>query len=109
MPPGYTAAVSEALAMFWLMLVITAIFGHVSAALYRRQAIRYGERPTVAWMAFVFLAGVPGLLGYWLYRRRPQLVVCPRCRANVPVCREQCLSCGKEFPLPASNGLEVFA
>jgi hypothetical protein len=106
---SYSAAVSKMFAEFWPMLLVTVVLGFLSVWLYRRHAVRFGMRPHPAWMAFVFLAGPLGYVGYRLHRSWPVRIACSFCRAETPRDRFDCISCGKEFPVPEPNGLEIFA
>jgi hypothetical protein len=106
---GYASAVAENVGNFWLMSLITGILGIVSVALYRLHAVRSGNAPSIAWMVFVFLFGIPGFLGYLWHRRWPVRLPCPACRSDAPRDRDNCARCGTPFPAPAPNGLEIFA
>jgi hypothetical protein len=106
---GYWASVAEMMTVYWPMLVLTTFFGIVSVWLYWRHALRFGNRLSAAWMAVIFLLGIPGYIGYRLHRHWPMRMLCASCGASVPRSRLACLSCGTEFPLPKPNGLEIFA
>jgi len=90
----------------------SAIMGAVSAVLsflcFRRQR-KFGLRWTWAWMAFVFLLGLPGYVGYLVHRKWPVRLPCPHCQRRVPRDRMACFACGRDFPSPALKGIEVFA
>ena len=93
----------------WLPLVtLFAVAGAMAWLCYRRQR-RYAQPWTAVWVTFVFLGGIPALLGYLWHRRWPVRLPCPACQQRVPRDRPQCPECGTEFPLPASKGTEVFA
>jgi hypothetical protein len=81
----------------------------ILAWLCRRRQMRYAQRGTLVWMAFVFLFGVPGWLGYLWHRRWPALASCPSCGRAAPRDREVCARCREEFPRPSVTGMEVFA
>ena len=68
-----------------------------------------GIRPgrTVAWAIFVFLFGLPGLVGYLVHRRWPFRAACPACHRLVPRDRSSCAACRAEFPTPQPKGIEV--
>ena len=88
--------------------VITLVAaGSGSRVCYRRQR-RYAEPWTAAWVAFVFLLGLPGLIGYICHRRWPAMAACTTCRAVVPQDRPQCCRCGTEFSSPQLRGIEIF-
>ena len=106
---GDMAALSAAFGTFWPRFLVTAILGVVSVVLYRRHAARCGNRPAISWTVFIFLCGVPGLLGYLWHRRWPVRLGCPSCRADAPRDRDNCARCGTLFPTPPPNGLEIFA
>ena len=106
---GYASAFAEIVGDFWLMYLLTGISGIVSVALCRRHAARMGNSPSISWMVFVFLFGIPGFLGYLWHRRWPIRLECPACGTDAPRDRENCARCGTLFPAPAPNGLEIFA
>ena len=89
-----------------------AIMGAVSAVLsflcFRRQR-KFGLPWTWAWVAFVFLLGLPGYVGYLVHRKWPVRLPCPHCGRRVPRDRMACFACGSEFPSPVLKGIEVFA
>ena len=98
----------QALSESWpTLLVVLLLAAGLAWLCYRRQR-RYGLGWTGAWVVFVFLLGVPGMIGYLFHRRWPVLESCPACGRRVPRDREACCWCGAEFPLPEQLGTEVF-
>ncbi|MGW8256314.1 MAG: hypothetical protein ACWGMZ_02390 [Thermoguttaceae bacterium] len=107
--PSYSVALSRSLSKYWPgLLVVSIISAFLAGICYLRQR-RTAQPWTWAWVAFVFLCGVPGILAYFFYRRWPVMEKCPACETVVPHDREACSSCKKEFPLPERKGIEVFA
>jgi hypothetical protein len=70
---------------------------------------RYAKHGAISWAIFVFAMGLPGLIGYLLYRRWPVTEKCQHCGHITPRDRDACLNCGAEFPLPPLKGIEIFA
>jgi len=103
------SALADIIGYIWPAYLSSGILGLVSLALYRRHAARSGNAPSIAWMLFVFLFGIPGLLAYLWHRRWPVRLACPACGTDAPRDRHYCAPCGKPFPAPAPNGLEIFA
>ncbi len=107
--PTFASALGRSLSEFWPALVVICLFGGLLAWLCCRRQQRYGLPWTKTWAAFVFLAGLPGLVAYYVHRRWPALEKCPACNLPAPRDREACFVCGHEFPAPAPKGIEVFA
>jgi hypothetical protein len=103
------SALADIIGYIWPAYLSSGILGLVSLALYRRHAARSGNAPSIAWILFVFLFGIPGFLGYLWHRRWPVRLACPACGTDAPRDRDSCAPCGKPFPAPAPNGLEIFA
>jgi hypothetical protein len=103
------AAVKHAWLEMWPALLAVSLVAAVLAGLCYRRQRRYGLPRTAIWVAFVFLTGVPGLLGYLFHRHWPVLDACPACSRSAPRDREACAHCRTEFPRPAPKGIEVFA
>jgi hypothetical protein len=99
----------EDLSKTWPALVMANLLGVALAVVCYRRQRRYAQRWTWVWVGFVFLFGLPGLVGYLTHRRWPPLAACPSCHAAAPRDREACSACGQVFPRPASKGTEVFA
>jgi hypothetical protein len=107
--PNFLAGVARSLDEVWPALVTLCAVGAIMAlAVYRRHR-RISARDASAWAAFVFLAGVPGILAYWLHRRWPAGEKCPKCGALAPRDRDECLACAEPFPVPTPLGIEIFA
>jgi len=106
----------DRLAAFWrawtemwpALVAVGFVAAGIAGICYRRQK-RYALPGTAVWVAFVFLTGVPGWLGYRFHRRWPVLDPCPACAKPSPRDREACAQCGADFPAPAAKGIEVFA
>jgi len=107
--PNYPRALVRALGQAWPPLLAVFVVGGVAAWLCYRRQRRFALPWTAAWVALVFLGGVPGLVGYLVHRRWPPLEACGACGELVPRDRGQCAHCGADFPPPAPKGIEVFA
>jgi hypothetical protein len=92
--------------VFWLIPV--CVLSLLLAVLADRRRKRFGMSRSYAWIAFVFLFGVPGYLAFLAHRRWPALVPCSSCDANTPCNRPACTRCGTAFPTPRLTGTEVF-
>ena len=103
------AALKRAWVETWPALLPVSLLAAVLAGLCYRRQRRYALPRTAIWVAFVFLTGVPGLLGYLFHRRWPVLDACPACSRSAPRDREACAHCHTEFPRAAPKGIEVFA
>jgi hypothetical protein len=106
---SYPAALARSLSAAWPALVPVSLLAAGLAAVLFRHHRRCAERGGAAWALFVLLAGVPGAVGYCLHRTWPAQERCGWCGAIVPRNREDCLSCGAEFPEPAPRGIEILA
>jgi hypothetical protein len=106
--PGYWPAIRRALTEGWFPLVVGLLSVVSTCLCYSRQR-KYAMPWTGAWVAFVFLTGLPGYIGYIAHRRWPSRLPCPHCGRHVPRDRPACIACGREFPPPAMKGIEVFA
>lgn len=107
--PGYWVAQGEVFAGTWLLLLVTSTISVVLAWLCYRRQRKYGLPWTWVWTGFVLLFGVPAYLGYLAHRSWPARLACPNCGRLAPRDRPACTGCGREFPPPASKGIEVFA
>jgi hypothetical protein len=107
--PDFRTAVAEALSNVWAPLLMVSLVSATLAVVAFRRQRRLAGRGALAWAAFVFLVGPPGLVGYWLHRRWPPVERCEKCGVTVPRDRQQCLVCAAEFAPPAREGIEVFA
>jgi hypothetical protein len=67
------------------------------------------KREQVAWLAFVFVLGLPAFAGFLLSRRWVIRQPCTTCHALAPRDRPECVKCGTRFPDPALLGIEIFA
>jgi hypothetical protein len=106
---GYSAALGIAMAKVRPILLATGIVGLVAAcACYFRQR-KYGLPNTAVWTLFVLLFGLPAYFGYLAHRAWPARMPCPRCGRRVPRDRPACFACGRDFPMPAAKGIELFA
>ena len=109
MPRTYLGAVWNEIPSIIAALIIAAALTAVAIWLYFRRTARYGEQRRVAWLVLIGLWGLPGYFGYVLRRHWPPRIACESCGIPAPRDREACFHCGEEFPLPASNGLEIYA
>ncbi len=60
------------------------------------------------WAVFVFCTGVPGLITFRLGATWPTRVPCPKCTHKRPIISEACPECRETWPVPESNGTEIF-
>lgn len=92
---------------FFLFAHLFPILGAVHV--WRRSG-RYGDSPfdRKMWTAFVYLTGVPGLVGYLLHRHWPVSEPCSSCGRLTPVSRDACVDCGRERGGPELTGVEIF-
>jgi len=105
----YPEALAKSLSETWPGIAISVVLSGVAVWLCVRRQRQYALQWTRTWGVFVFLLGIPGLLGYLFYRRWPVREECPACSQAVPRDRESCAACGMGFPEPAPKGIEVFA
>ncbi len=105
----YSAALGEAFAKVWPILLVTAVIGAALAVVCYRRQRRYGLPWTWVWTIFVLLFGLPAYFGYLARRTWPARLPCPHCGRRVPRDRPACFACGRDFPAPAAKGTEVFA
>lgn len=103
----YPSAMGMALSDTWPVLLLINLVGVALAWLCYRRQKTYDQPASWVWVGFVFLLGVPALLGYLFHRRWAVREICPACKAIAPRDRESCFSCGEEFPQPARRGTEV--
>lgn len=105
--PDYPSAMGAVVSDTWPALVAVNLLGVALAwVCYRRQR-QCGQGWTWAWVGFVFLFGLPGLIGYLFHRGWPARQPCPSCSQPAPRDRESCFECWEEFPQPAPKGIEV--
>ncbi len=97
-------AVARSAAPALMHLVLSAVLAWL---VYRREK-SVGQQG-VGWAVFVFLLGIPGVIGYLFHRERPARIPCEQCQKPVLRSRGECSSCGEPFPQPRRLGTEVFA
>jgi hypothetical protein len=105
----YAAALKQAIAKIWPVLLATGIVSVVLACVCYRRQRKYGLPWTGVWTVFVLLFGLPAFFGYLAHRAWPARLPCPHCGQRVPRDRPVCFACKQEFPAPAAKGIEVFA
>jgi hypothetical protein len=105
----YRSALARSLRKEWPALALTYVLGALLAWVCSRRQRRHGLGGSTAWVVFVFLFGLPGLLGYLFCRVWPARLACPACGQDAPRDRETCFACGADFPEPVLKGTEVFA
>jgi hypothetical protein len=108
--PNYTSAAQSMVRNSWLSLTGIMVLSSLLAVAtwHRSRAFVLSTPEQVMWVLFVFLFGLPGYIGYLLHRRWPLRQECPHCRVRVPWNRSACAACRRQFPAPASKGIEVF-
>jgi hypothetical protein len=104
----YWGVLGSTLASGWSPWLVGGLSIGCAVSCYRRQR-KYAMPCTGVWVAFVFLTGLPGYIGYLAHRRWPSRLPCPHCGRHVPRDRPACIACGREFPPPAMKGIEVLA
>jgi hypothetical protein len=92
---------------YWFSFALLGVISIPLASMCYCHHRRYGRVMAAAWSVYVLVMGVPGAIGYWLHRRWPPSIRCPRCELPSPCDREECLHCGAAFSLPAANGTEI--
>lgn len=107
-PPNNLAALLRDTGPSLIALVALSI---VLVILVQRRSRAFGlsRRERIAWLVFVILLGLPGYVGFRLYRRWPTRQPCPNCHAPAPRDRLECAECGTSFPHPSWTGIEIFA
>jgi len=105
--PNRVSALTAVLSDTWPGLLTINLLGVALAYVCYRRQKQFGQPWTSVWVGFVFLFGLPGLVGYLFHRQWPVRLPCPKCNALVPRDRESCFECGEEFPEPAPQGIEV--
>lgn len=106
---SYPAALAKSFSDIWPGVLISLALSAVAVWLCLKRQRQYAAPWTRTWAVFVFLFGIPGLLGYLFCRRWPPREECPACSQEAPRDRESCSACGAEFPEPPPKGIEVFA
>jgi len=107
--PDYPSALAKSLRDTWPGILISVILSAGATWLCVKRQRRYAAPWTRTWAVFVFLFGIPGLLGYLFCRSWPPQEECPACHEKVPRDRESCSCCDAGFPEPAPKGIEVLA
>lgn len=105
----FRMALAQSVAESWLPFLIVCLVSAAAAAICYRHQRRVGGQHAIVWALFVFLTGLPGLVGYWVHRAWPPRERCTACGADTPRDRQQCLACAAEFPPPVLLGSEILA
>jgi hypothetical protein len=90
------------------MLAACCVSALVAIYFYRRHKLKAG-RGALAWAIFIFIWGLPGIVGYLMHRNWPTTEICQKCGKPSPRDRNACLHCTTAFPAPAMKGIEIFA
>jgi len=106
---SYRDALAKTWSYAWFSLTMTCLMAIGFSCVCLRQQRQHGAGWTGVWMAFVFLFGVPGFVGYLFHRTWAVRPACPACGEPVPRDRPSCIACGSDFPEPARKGIEVLA
>jgi hypothetical protein len=106
---NYTQAFARLTPDYWLPLIAVSVASVFLAIWCYRRHQRLSQRDAAAWATFVFVMGLPGLVGYLLLCRWPASERCQHCGKTSPRDRDACLHCGTPFPPPAPKGIEIFA
>jgi hypothetical protein len=104
-----SAAIARRTVDLWPSFAIAGIAALAALWLYRKRTTQFGERRQVRWILFLALGGLPAYVAYLVHRRWPVRIACPACHVEAPRDREKCARCGRLFPAPSPNGLEIFA
>lgn len=107
--PDYFTALGRSLSDVWPAFVALMAVGAVMSLWVFRRHRSINPRGATTWAVFVFLAGVPGILAYWLHRYWPTKEKCAQCGKLAPRDREECLACGEGFPTPRPVGTDIYA
>lgn len=107
--PDYPSALAESLWDTWPGILISVVLSAWATWVCLKRQRRFAAGWTRTWAIFVFLFGIPGLLGYLFCRSWPPQEECPACQEQVPRDRECCSRCHADFPEPAPKGIEVVA
>jgi len=94
--PSYRAALAQTFRDHWPPLLALDLFGLALAWLCHRHQAKHARPWTWVWVAFVFLFGLPGLVGYLCHRVWPVRKPC-----------QTCFACGEPFPGPEPRGTEL--
>jgi hypothetical protein len=107
----YPAALAASIKQSWPSLLGAIAVSSFLGLIAWRRAMSFGlpKREQVAWLAFVFLLGLPAFAGFLLSRRWVVRQPCTTCHALAPRDRPECVKCGTRFPDPALKGIEIFA
>jgi hypothetical protein len=107
--PDFRTALAQSVADSWLPFLLVCLVSAAAAIVCHRHQRRVGAEHAMVWALFVFLMGLPGLIGYWIHRKWPPRERCTACGDNSPRDRQQCLACAVEFPPPVLLGSEILA
>jgi len=105
--PDYRSALARSVSEIWPGILISVVLSAGATWLCLKRQRQYAAPWTRTWAVFVFLFGIPGLLGYLFCRSWPPQEECPACHEEVPRDRECCSRCHADFPEPAPKGIEV--
>ena len=103
----YSSALARSLSESWPALLAVYLLAAGLAWFSHRWQRQHAMPSTALWVVFVFVLGVPGLLGYLFHRLWPARQACPSCDEEVPRDRTACSHCGSDFPEPEPKGIEV--
>jgi hypothetical protein len=108
---SYPAALAAFIKQFWPSILGVIAVSSFLALIAWRRSTSFGlpKREQVAWLAFVFVLGLPAFAGFVLSRRWVVRQPCTTCHALAPRDRPECVQCGTRFPDPALLGIEIFA
>ncbi len=104
---SYPAAMAELLPICWPPLLAVNLLGVVLAIFCYRRQKRFAQARVWPWVVFVFLFGLPGMVGYLAHQRWPVREACPKCKQQAPRDRDACSACDEPFPQPEPKGIEV--
>ena len=105
--PSYSAAMATILPQSWVPLLAVNLLCVVLAIICYRRQKKFAQARVWPWVAFVFLFGLPGMVGYLAHQRWPVREACPKCKQPVPRDRDACAACDEPFPQPELKGIEV--
>jgi hypothetical protein len=94
----------------WFYIMFYHLYTLLWAWITWKREEKYASTPgqKKMWVIFVYLFGLPGLLGYLAHRKWPHLDKCSSCATTTPVDHSVCRNCGSEWLPPVKKGTEVY-
>ena len=89
------------------LFLISSVGALLVAVMFLRR-YRFSTGAVVAWLLFIALTGIPGLITFFCVQEWPRREVCPVCKKLRTVDHEHCEHCAAAFPPPPKIGIEIF-